>query len=104
MSGQDYALGGLLSLKQIRLHEFPVDATRKMTKFQVSTAVMEYLKRRYGSESGDSEPSAALSTRYRAKSRFEHPAYDSFMLLTILMSTAPPDYDSIDDLPLLPTQ
>lgn len=50
MIGQDDALGGLLSPKQMRLHEFPADATRKITEFEVRTAVMEYLKRRYGSD------------------------------------------------------
>lgn len=42
MSGQDDALGGLLSLKQMRLHEFPADATRKITKVEVQTLAMKY--------------------------------------------------------------
>lgn len=45
MLGKDYALGGLFLLKQIGLQEFPVNATHKIIKFEVQTAVVEHLNR-----------------------------------------------------------
>jgi hypothetical protein len=43
MLGEGYALGGLSSLKQIGLQEFPINATHKIIKFEVLTAVMKHL-------------------------------------------------------------
>ncbi len=42
--GEGYALRGSSSLKQIGLHEFPVNATHKIMKFEVQKAVMEHLE------------------------------------------------------------
>jgi hypothetical protein len=41
--GGDYVLGGAVSLKQIRLHKFPINATHKIVKFEVRTAVLEHI-------------------------------------------------------------
>ena len=46
--GRDYALGGVTSLKQLGLHEFPVNPTHKVIKSEVQTAVMRDLNRRKG--------------------------------------------------------
>lgn len=46
--GGEYALGGLASLEQIGLQEFPVNATHKVVKFEVQEAVMRYLDRMTG--------------------------------------------------------
>jgi hypothetical protein len=43
--GRDYALGGLASLKQLGLVEFPLNPTRKIIKSEVQTAVVKHLKR-----------------------------------------------------------
>ena len=43
--GEDYALRGLSSLKQIGFREFPVNATHKIMKFEVQKAVIEHLNR-----------------------------------------------------------
>ena len=45
MFGPDYALAGLSSLKQIGFHEFPVNATHKIIKFEVQMAVEKHLKK-----------------------------------------------------------
>ncbi|KAK3370056.1 putative amp dependent CoA ligase, partial [Podospora didyma] len=42
--GKDYALGGLASLEQLYLAEFPVNATHKVMKSEVEDAVVKYLK------------------------------------------------------------
>ena len=42
--GRDYALGGLVSLKQLGLVEFPLNSTHKIIKSEVQTAVVKYLK------------------------------------------------------------
>ena len=42
--GEDYTLRGLSSLKQIGFHEFPVNATHKIMKFEVQEAVIKHLK------------------------------------------------------------
>lgn len=46
--GRDYAFGGLSSLKQRGLLEFPVNPTHKIIKFEVQTAVMKHLNRATG--------------------------------------------------------
>lgn len=43
--GGDYALGGLISLKQLGLHEFPINPTHKIIKSEVRMAVMRHLSR-----------------------------------------------------------
>jgi hypothetical protein len=43
--GRDYALGGLASLKQLGLVEFPLNPTHKIIKSEVQIAVMKHLKR-----------------------------------------------------------
>lgn len=43
--GKDYALGGVASLKQLGLIEFPLNATHKIIKSRVQIALAEYLKR-----------------------------------------------------------
>lgn len=43
--GEDYALEGVLSLEQIGLNKFPVNATHKVVKFEVQAAVEKYLNR-----------------------------------------------------------
>lgn len=43
--GRDYALGGLASLKQLGLVEFPVNLTHKVIKSEVQTAVVKHLER-----------------------------------------------------------
>ena len=40
---RDYALGGLASLKQLGLVTFPLNATHKVVKSEVQTAVVKYL-------------------------------------------------------------
>lgn len=42
---KDYALGGLASLKQIGLVDFPFNSTHKIMKSEVEAAVSEHLKR-----------------------------------------------------------
>ncbi|RYO97394.1 hypothetical protein DL765_011238 [Monosporascus sp. GIB2] len=49
--GRDYALGGLASLKQLGLLEFPVNPTHKVMKSEVQREVENYLKRRLREES-----------------------------------------------------
>lgn len=41
--GKDYALGGLASLEQLGLAEFPFNPTRKIMKSEVRKAVIKYL-------------------------------------------------------------
>lgn len=41
--GKDYALGGIVSLKEIGMAAFPVNDTHKVVKFEVQTALLEYL-------------------------------------------------------------
>jgi 4-coumarate--CoA ligase len=43
--GEDYALGGLATLKQLGLLEFPLNPTHKVIKSEVHAAVLQYLKR-----------------------------------------------------------
>ena len=43
--GRDYALGGLASLKQLELVDFPLNQTHKIIKSEVQTAVVRYLER-----------------------------------------------------------
>jgi hypothetical protein len=43
--GRNYALGGLASLKQIGLVEFPLNQTHKIIKSDVQTAVLKYVIR-----------------------------------------------------------
>lgn len=43
--GRDYALGGLASLKQLGLVEFPLNPTHKIIKSEIQTAVVTHLKR-----------------------------------------------------------
>ncbi|KAI1504053.1 hypothetical protein F5X99DRAFT_416845 [Biscogniauxia marginata] len=43
--GNDYALGGLASLKQLELVEFPLNPTHKIIKTEVQGAVAKHLKR-----------------------------------------------------------
>lgn len=43
--GSDYVLGGLASLEQLGLIEFPVNATHKVVKSEVHTAVLKYNQR-----------------------------------------------------------
>lgn len=45
MLGKDYALGGVASLKQLGLIEFPLNSTHKIIKSGVQTALSEYFKR-----------------------------------------------------------
>jgi len=42
--GSDYALGGVLSLRQIGLHQFLVNATHKIMKSEVQGAAIAHLK------------------------------------------------------------
>lgn len=42
--GRDYALGGLASLKQLGLVDFPLNPTHKIIKSEIQTAVMRQLK------------------------------------------------------------
>lgn len=45
--GKDYALGGVASLKEIGMVEFPVNQTHKIIKSEVQAAVMdEFFKKR----------------------------------------------------------
>lgn len=46
--GRDYALGGLASLKQLGLVEFPLNSTHKIIKSEVQTVVAKHLKRTSG--------------------------------------------------------
>jgi hypothetical protein len=46
MFGHEYALGGVASLKQIGLAEYPVNATHKILKLRVQEAVLEFLRSR----------------------------------------------------------
>ena len=41
--GKDYALGGLATLNQLGLVEFPFNPTRKIMKSEVRKAVIKYL-------------------------------------------------------------
>lgn len=41
--GDDYALGGVASLKEIGLDQFPVNATHKIVKARVQRIVMDFL-------------------------------------------------------------
>lgn len=43
--GRDYALGGLASLKEVGLVEFPLNQTHKIIKSDVQTAVLKYVIR-----------------------------------------------------------
>jgi 4-coumarate--CoA ligase len=43
--GKDYALGEVVSLKQLGFKEFPVNATHKIIKSDVQDAVLKYLRR-----------------------------------------------------------
>lgn len=43
--GQDYALGGMTSLKQLGLQEFPINPTHKVIKSEVQTAALRHLNR-----------------------------------------------------------
>ena len=43
--GGDYTLGGLISLKQLGLHEFPINPTYKIIKSEVRMAVIRHLSR-----------------------------------------------------------
>ncbi|KAH8589377.1 putative amp dependent CoA ligase [Bisporella sp. PMI_857] len=43
--GNDYALGGLATLKQLGFVEFPLNSTHKIIKSQVQEAVLKHLKR-----------------------------------------------------------
>ena len=43
--GKDYALGGLASLQQLGLVEFPLNPTHKIIKSEVQSAVVKHLKR-----------------------------------------------------------
>jgi hypothetical protein len=43
--GKDYALGGLASLKQLELVEFPLNQTHKVIKSEVQEAVEKYIAR-----------------------------------------------------------
>lgn len=43
--GRDYGLGGLASLKQLGLVEFPLNPTHKIIKSEVQTAVVKHLER-----------------------------------------------------------
>lgn len=43
--GVDYALGGLASLEQLCLHDFPINPTHKVVKSELQMSVMEYVKR-----------------------------------------------------------
>ncbi|MCJ1247983.1 hypothetical protein MMC30_005198 [Trapelia coarctata] len=43
--GKDYALGGLLSLRQIGLDKFPVNATHKIMKSEVQSAAIAHINR-----------------------------------------------------------
>ncbi|KAK3897324.1 hypothetical protein C8A05DRAFT_39125 [Staphylotrichum tortipilum] len=45
--GKDYALGGQASLEQLRLAEFPVNATRKVNKDAVESAVLQFVNKRH---------------------------------------------------------
>ena len=49
--GKDYALKGLVPLKQIGLHDFPVNASHKIVKFEVQQAVLDHLNRVAGDRS-----------------------------------------------------
>ena len=42
---RSYALGGLASLKQLGLVEFPLNATHKVIKSEIESAVMRHLGR-----------------------------------------------------------
>lgn len=42
--GRDYSLGGVTSLKQLGVADFPLNPTRKVIKSEVQTAVMKHLK------------------------------------------------------------
>ena len=42
--GKDYALGGLASLKQLGVIEFPLNPTHKIIKSELQTIVIRYLK------------------------------------------------------------
>ena len=42
--GRDYALGGLTSLKQLGLVKFPLNATHKVVKSEVQTAVVRHVE------------------------------------------------------------
>ncbi|KAI0595128.1 hypothetical protein F4775DRAFT_605405 [Biscogniauxia sp. FL1348] len=44
--GRDYALGGLASLKQLELVEFPLNPTHKIIKSEVQSAVLRHIKRK----------------------------------------------------------
>jgi hypothetical protein len=44
--GPDYALGGVVSLKQLGLVGFPVNLTRKIIRSEVQQAVLELLHKR----------------------------------------------------------
>ena len=41
--GENYVLRGAVSLKQIGLYKFPINATHKIIKFEVRTAVLEHI-------------------------------------------------------------
>ena len=43
--GRDYALGGVVPLKQLGLVEIPVNATHKVMKSEVQAAVASYVQR-----------------------------------------------------------
>lgn len=43
--GNDYSLGGLASLKQLGLVEFPLNATHKIVKSEIQAALLKHLKR-----------------------------------------------------------
>lgn len=42
--GRDYLLGGLASLKELGLVEFPLNLTHKIIKSEIQTAVLKHLE------------------------------------------------------------
>ncbi|KAK4141043.1 uncharacterized protein C8A04DRAFT_31362 [Dichotomopilus funicola] len=50
--GENYALGGLVTLEQLELVEFPLNATHKVVKSEVQAAVLRYLERGHTEKNG----------------------------------------------------
>ena len=48
--GSACALGGVATLEQLQLKDFPVNATHKIVKADVQRVVLEHLQRRYASQ------------------------------------------------------
>lgn len=43
--GRDYALGGVASLKELGMVDFPLNSTRKIVKSEIQMALLKYIKR-----------------------------------------------------------